>query len=77
MHPRSNDPKPAGERVVRSVFAAMALLSVVGGLAIYLLQKRLGIPSDTARIVSSVFLLAGIADTLVLYFWARIFRRRT
>ena len=77
MNRRSNDPKPAGERVVRTVFAAMALLSVVGGLAIYLLQERLGIPSDTAGIVSSAFLLAGIADMLVLYFWARIFRQRT
>ena len=77
MPPNNSDPKPAGERVVRSVFATMALLSVVGGLAIYLLQERLGIPSDTAGLVASVFLLAGIADMLVLYFWTRIFRQRT
>jgi len=76
MEPRRNEPRRESERAARAVFAAMALACVLAGLAIHLLQERLGIPPDTARLVSSTFLLVGIADTLVLTFWDRIFKHR-
>jgi hypothetical protein len=60
---------------VKTAFAAMALASILVGLAIYLLQSELGIPEDTARLVATVFLAAGIADIVLLYFWDRIFKR--
>jgi flagellar biosynthesis protein FliQ len=65
------------ERSTKAVFAAMALVAVLAGLAVYLLHARLGIGEDTAQFVSTAFLLAGMGDTLLLYFWDRIFRRRS
>ena len=74
---RNSDKQPnAGTGGVRSAFAAMALGSILAGLAVYLLQARLGIPEDTARLVSTVFLLVGVADLVLVYFWDRIFTRQ-
>jgi hypothetical protein len=73
---RQEEPlREASERRVRAGFGMMALSSVLLGLFLYLFQDDLGISADTARLISSVFLIAGIADTLVLYFWDRIFKR--
>jgi len=63
------------ERLAKAAFAAMALLSVLAGLALYLLQEQIGISEDTARMVSTAFILVGIADTIVLFLWNRIFTR--
>lgn len=62
-------------RLAKAAFAAMALVSVLLGLALYLLQGRIGISEETARLVSSAFILVGIADTIVLFLWDRIFKR--
>lgn len=67
-------PNP-NERLAKAAFAAMALLSVLAGLALYLLQAQFGISEDTARMVSTAFILVGIADTIVLFLWNRIFKR--
>jgi TRAP-type C4-dicarboxylate transport system permease small subunit len=64
------------ERLVKAAFAAMALVSVLTGLGIYLLQERIGISEETARLVSTAFIAVGIADTVILYFWDHIFKRR-
>ena len=58
---------------VKAAFAAIALASVLTGLALYLLQSQLGIEAETARMLSIVFILVGAADTLVLFMWNRIF----
>lgn len=63
------------ERFAKAAFAAMALLTVLAGLVLYLLRAELGVGEDTARLVSTAFILVGIADTVVLYFWDRIFKR--
>jgi len=70
----SNEPS---QRAAKALFAALALTFVLAGLALYLLGDRLGIAPDTARLVATAFLIAGVADTLVLYFWDRIFKRRS
>jgi len=75
MESRRNEPRPRNNAAARTVFAIMALLSVLAGLAVHLLQAQLRIPEETARLVSSAFLLVGIIDTLVLYFWDRIANR--
>lgn len=67
-------PNP-NERLAKAAFAVMALLSVLAGLALYLLQAQIGISEDTARMVSTAFILVGIADTIVLFLWNRIFTR--
>lgn len=71
-----SSPSLAGEGRIKAVFAALALASVLAGLAIYLLRARLGIDEETAGLVSGAFLIVGIADTLLLYLWDRIFKRR-
>lgn len=73
---KRQDSSETGERRAKTAFAAMALLSVLAGLLLYLLQGRLGITEDTARLVSTTFLAVGIADTLVLLFWDRLFKRQ-
>jgi hypothetical protein len=65
----------ANERLAKAVFAALAFASVLAGLGIYLLQARLGIDGDTARLISTAFLVVGIGDTLLLCFWERLFKR--
>lgn len=76
MDQKDGGQRSANEAGVKSAFAAMALGSILAGLVVYLLQTRLGIPEDTARLVSTAFLIVGIADLALLYFWDRIFRRR-
>jgi TRAP-type C4-dicarboxylate transport system permease small subunit len=63
------------ERLAKAAFAAMALVSVLTGLGLYLLQERIGISEETARLVSTAFIVVGIADTIVLFLWDRIFKR--
>ena len=74
-----SDPAPptttANERLAKAVFAALALASVLAGLGIYLLNERLGIDADTARLIATAFLIVGIGDTLLLYLWDRLFKR--
>jgi TRAP-type C4-dicarboxylate transport system permease small subunit len=63
------------ERLAKAAFAAMALVSVLTGLGLYLLKERIGISEETARLVSTAFIVMGIADTIVLFLWDRIFKR--
>jgi hypothetical protein len=65
----------ANERLAKAVFGVLALAFVLAGLGIYLLQGRLGIDEDTARLVATAFLVVGIGDTLLLYLWDRLFKR--
>lgn len=67
---------PPNERLAKAAFAAMALGSVLAGFALYLLQARIGLSEDTARLVSTAFVLVGIGDTIVLLLWDRIFSWR-
>jgi len=71
MTGRPQEPKDQ----TRAMFAALALGSVLAGLAIYLLQAPLGIPADTAQLIAITFIAIGIADAVLLYFWDRIFKR--
>jgi hypothetical protein len=70
------NPPNAVERFTKVVFAGMALGSVLTGLMVYLFHAAIGIGAETAQIISTAFLIVGIADTLVLYLWDRIFKRR-
>ena len=68
--PQQQDPN-----TVRALFAALALGSVLAGFAIYLLQEQLGIPPETARYVTTVFVALGVIDALILYCWDRYSKR--
>jgi hypothetical protein len=67
-------PTSGNERLAKVVFAMLALASVLAGFGIYLLQDRIGIDEDTARLVATAFLVIGIGDTLLLYLWDRLFK---
>lgn len=70
-------PPPTSQgRLVRVAFGIMALASVLLGLAVWQLAERMGLPEASARIIASAFIVAGIADALVLYFWERLFGPR-
>jgi TRAP-type C4-dicarboxylate transport system permease small subunit len=75
VKPEDNSTPSPHERLAKAAFAAMALVSVLAGLALYLLQAQIGISGETARMVSTAFILVGIADTIVLFLWNRIFKR--
>jgi len=64
-------------QTVRIAFALVALVSILAGLLLYLFASRLGFDEDLAEIIAIVFLLAGIGDYVVLYFWDRIFKGRS
>jgi hypothetical protein len=68
-------PQPQDPNTVKAWFAALALGSVLAGFAVYLLQAQLGIPPETARNVTTVFVVVGVVDALVLYFWDRFSKR--
>jgi hypothetical protein len=66
---------PASEQLVKTMFAALAVGSILAAAAVYLLRGAFGIADDTARNVATAFVLAAMADGLVLYFWDRLFKR--
>jgi hypothetical protein len=55
----------------RAVMVAFAVLTVVSGAIIGL--APLGLDDALSRQISSVLLLAGVGDTLVLRYWDRLF----
>ena len=71
-------PGQSQSRLLRVIFGALALVSVVAGLLLYLFADRLGLNQDTAEIIAIAFLIAGVGDAVVLHYWERIFpgRRR-
>ncbi len=63
-------------RIIRLAFGALALLSVIAGFALYLFAGRLGLSEDTARLLATAFIVAGVLDAGVLYYWDRLFGPR-
>ena len=71
------DPEPSrGARAVRILFTGLALVSLLAGLALYAFAERLGLDDQTARYLATAFLVAAVADALILYFWDRLFTRK-
>ncbi len=66
----------AKQRIVRLAFGAMALFSVAAGFFIWKFADAIGIEEDTAQLIATVFVIAGIGDALVLHFWDRLFKTR-
>lgn len=71
----TDQPEKQDPNTVKALFAALALGSVLAGFMVYLLQEQLGIPPDTARFVTTVFVVLGVIDALILYLWDRFSRR--
>lgn len=69
----NNDRPSAPSRIIQAAFGIMALVSVLAGLALWQLADTLHLPESTARAIATAFIVAGVADTLVLFFWDRLF----
>jgi hypothetical protein len=76
MHDDNRNRTSANQRLIRLAFGAMALFSVLAGLAIWMFADAIGIEEDTAQLIATVFVIAGIGDALVLHFWDRLFKSR-
>jgi hypothetical protein len=71
--PQDGDVRDA---LIKIAFGAGALACVLAGLVLYLFAEQLGIDPDTAELIAIAFLIAGIADYLVLRFWDRLMAGR-
>jgi hypothetical protein len=57
----------------RAVMIFLAFTTIAIGFLLGLFHSRLPLTAEEARDVATLFLLVGVADTLVLYNWERIF----
>lgn len=60
-------------RIIAGLGVTMVVIGIVIGIVIGFGGGRLGIDAATARLVSSVLILAGIADLLLAMIWDRLF----
>lgn len=70
------DRRAAQSSVAKIAFGLGALICVLAGFLIYVFADSLGLDPDTANILAIAFLIAGVADYLVLKFWDRIMPSR-
>ena len=76
MHDDNRTQTAAQSRIARLAFGGMALLAMLAGLVIWQFSGALGLQEDTARLIAMVFIIVGIGDVLVVYFWDRLFGQR-
>lgn len=72
-------PAPTEKQSSRNIamaFGLLALASLSLGLGLYLFGARFGLDEATGRLIASAFIVAGVLDATVLYFWERLFGPR-
>jgi hypothetical protein len=62
-------------RFVQLFFAALALLSLAGALAVSTRGVELGLPENSTFPIALAFLVVGAIDTVLLFVWEHIFYR--
>jgi len=70
---RTEQVRRADLRTFHHIMVCLAVATVVAGGALLPFHSAVDLDAGRARMIGSAFLLAGIADTLILYFWDRIF----
>ncbi|HMN37392.1 MAG TPA: hypothetical protein PKD49_06735 [Hyphomicrobium sp.] len=60
-------------RFVQIVFAVLALVSIVAGLAVAYSSEWLGLPEASSGAIAIAFICVGIMNTALLFVWERIF----
>lgn len=71
---RTEEVRRSDLRTFHHIMVCLAVATVLAGGALLPFHGAVDLDASRARLVGSAFLLAGIADTLILYFWDRIFR---
>ena len=72
---RTDAARPETTRAARLVLVGLAVMSAISAVLVQVLAGPRGIPPDTARLVSTAFIIASALDVLVLAAWARLFGR--
>ncbi len=73
----SEQPTPGANRTAKIIFGAMALVSVLLGLVIYVFADAFGIEPEVAALIAIAFLLAGVIDYILLRNWDRFMRPKS
>lgn len=73
----SEQPTPGASRTAKIIFGAMALVSVLLGLVIYVFADAFGIEPEVAALIAIAFLLAGVIDYILLRNWDRFMRPKS
>jgi uncharacterized membrane protein len=60
---------------VQIIFAVLAILSLSTALAVSARGVEYGLPEASSETIALAFLIVGIADTVLLFLWERIFQR--
>jgi phosphate/sulfate permease len=60
---------------VQVIFAVLAILSLSAALAVAARGVEFGLPEASTHTIAIAFLMVGIADTVLLFLWERIFHR--
>lgn len=76
MHDDSRDQAAKQSRIARFAFGVMALFAVLAGLVLWQFSAAIGLEEDTARLIATVFVIAGVGDVLVVFFWDRLFKNK-
>lgn len=61
-------------KIVQIIFAGLALFSLAAAIAVSMNGIEYGLPESSASTISLAFLIVGIADTALVYFWERLFQ---
>lgn len=61
-------------KIVQIIFACLALFSLAAAIVVSLHGVDYGLPENSASTIAIAFLIVGIADTALVYFWERLFQ---
>ena len=62
-------------KFVQIVFALLALISVIAGMAVAFAADDFGLPDGSATTITAAFLVVGIMNTALMFLWERVFNR--
>jgi phosphate/sulfate permease len=62
-------------KFVQVVFAVLALFSLAAAIAVSWRGVEFGLPESSASTIALAFLLVGIADTVLVFYWERLYKR--
>lgn len=75
MHDDNRDQAARQSRIARFAFGAMAHFAILAGLVLWQFSTAIGLQEDTARLIATVFVIAGVGDVLIVYFWDHLFKK--
>jgi hypothetical protein len=62
-------------RFIQVIFAVLALISLIGAIAVSTRGVDLGLPENSTFTIALAFVVVGAIDTALLFAWEHIFQR--